>query len=194
MAKNLTNKNKIWQIIWDITVKVFDYIYDFLFNWEDEPYEYKELVQSEKLRQSALKTNDETSATRLTQDSSTVSIIKSSNFEQNKDYYETLVEDFGKQTAEYMFRQKEEVDYLIEKHGLVRENTFKVMIPPEKIGDDQLGPGYFETVIEKIYSQYNSDVILRPKNLRMLNTQGGIFYGELEVEAYTVTEDLLSTV
>ncbi len=189
MKQKETNKNNIWQIIWDIAKQVFAYIYDFLFNWEDEPFEDEAFLEDEKLKHSVAQIN--TAENQFAENNSTVSIKNQPTGKNSKDY-EYLKGIFGKQTADYIVNTRQEVDYLVKEHNLIRKNTIMVVIPPEKMRTSLLGPEFFEATLEKLYSQFNKDVILKPRNIRVINAKGDALYAEIQIEAFSVNEEVIS--
>ena len=181
MKKDLT-KTSIIQTILDIAAQIFVYIYEFIFVWEDDPYEGENFIENEKLKHSLSQADSTLPNAASVKNNATISI-------KNRQDFDSLKNAFGVQTADYIFRLKEEVDLLVDKHGLVRENTIMVVIPPEKMKASLLGPDFFENTLERIYSQYEKDVILKPGNIKILNTAAGAFYAEVQIESYTVTEE-----
>ena len=181
MNTNLPHNNSsyknhgIGKIILDIILKIFDYIYDFLFNWEDDPYEEENFIENEKIKHSIVKTPDK-------------------NIESNIREFKLIKNTFGTTAADYIFGLRQEVDYLIKKHGLVYENTIRVVIPPEKLNKGNLSPKILEETMESIYSQYNKDVILKPGKINVIGSGEKTFLVELEIENYTINEEILSTI
>ena len=161
--------------ILEIIGKVFEFIYDFLFNWEDDPYEDQKFIEEEKLKHSLVKAENK-------------------NIEGIKQEYELISDAFGGRAADYLYSVKQEVNYLIDKHNLIKENTIRVVIPPEKLEPGNIKPGIFEEIIEGIYSQYNRDVILKPGKINIVGTATGKVFAEMEIESYAVNEDLLNAV
>lgn len=184
-------KNKAAQLVWNITKQIFAYIYDFLFNWEDEPFAEETFIKNEKLKHSAVKSDD--SGINPIDNNSTVS-IKNKISEKNLVDYKKLKDSFGIQTANYIAGLRQEIDSLVEKHGLIRETTIMVVIPPEKMRTSLLGPEFFESTLERLYPQFEKDVILRPGNIRIVNTKNENLYAEIKIEAYAVNEEVLASV
>ena len=154
---------------------ILEYIYDFLFNWEDDPYEEQEFIQNEKLKHSLIKAEKKSP-----------SAIKQE--------YELLEEAFGQKSADYVYRLKQEVDYLVKEHDLVKENTIKVIIPPEKIELVGMNSKIFEETIERVYAQLDRDVILKPGKINLIGTESGKIMAEMEIESYTVNQALLKAI
>ena len=155
--------------------KVLEFIYDFLFNWEDDPYEEQEFIENEKVKHSNIKTENK-------------------DLNQNKYEYELISDVFGENAADYIYGLKQEVNYLVKNHNLIMENTIRVIIPPEKISSGNINSKVLEETIEGIYSQYNRDVILKPENLNVIGTDNGKVFVEMELSSYTVNQELLNTV
>ncbi len=154
---------------------ILEYIYDFLFDWEDDPYEEQEFLRKEKLKHSLVKAENK-------------------KIDAIREDFELIQDTFGSGAADYLYSLKQEVSYLVEKHGLVKENTIKAVIPPEKIQMGNLKPAIFEETIEGIYSQYNRDVILKPGKINLISTGSGKVFAEMEIESYSVNQALLNTV
>ncbi len=184
----MQQKTTIWNIILDIIIKIFAYIYDFLFNWEDEPYQEEDFLEKEKAKLSAVK-QDTPFSGNTSENNFTVSINN-----PNRNDFETLKSAFGIQTANYIYKLREEVDYLVKEHNLTQENSIMIVIPPEKMKTSLLGPEFFESTFERIYSQYDKDVILKPGKFKIIHNKAGAFYAEIRVDAYTVTQELLVSI
>jgi len=184
MAKGF---NTILKGFLDIVVLVVNYIYDFIFDWEDEPYE-KKFIENEKLKHS-IKLNN-TAITSLTEKNSTVSIIN----DANKKDFDNLKSAFGMQTADYIVNLRQEVDHLVKEHGLVQEDSMMVVISPENFRNSLLSPDFFETTLERIYSQCNKDVILKLGNIMILKTAVGVPYAEVQIETYSVSKEILASI
>ncbi len=154
---------------------VLEFIYDFLFDWEDDPFEEQEFIENEKLKHSMVKAENR-------------------SFEEIRSEFELIEDTFGEDAADYIFSLRKEVDFLVKKHNLVKENTIRVVIPPEKLIPGNLNPYIFEETIEGIYSQYNKDVILKPGKISVIATGTGQIVANLEIISYTVSEQLLNAV
>ncbi len=189
MIEDKTQKNNIWQVIWDIIKQIIAFIIDFLFNWEDEPYEDGTFLENEKQKHSIARNDAKTANPLPVENNSTVSINNKISRNNLQDY-ETLKKAFGTSTADYIVSLRQEVEYLVKTHGLVRESTLMMVIPPEKMRGSLLSPEFFEANFEMIYPQFGGDVILKPGNVRIVNTKPGALYAEVQIIVYSVTEDL----
>ncbi|OGH99915.1 MAG: hypothetical protein A2Y25_05485 [Candidatus Melainabacteria bacterium GWF2_37_15] len=161
--------------IFELIGNVLEYIYDFLFDWSDEPYEEQSFIESEKAKHSLVRAENKPS-------------------DSIRQEYDLIEGAFGEKAAHYLFTLKQEVDYLINKHSLVKENTVRVVIQPEKLEVGNINPRIIEETIEGVYSQYNKDVILKPGKINIMGTQSGKVMAELEIESYTVNDNLLNAV
>jgi len=177
-------------IIWDVILKIIAYIYDFIFNWEDEPYYGNDFIEDEKLKHAAVQSGTSISKANLVENNATVSIQN----EKSSSDFSLLAKVFGIQSASYIARLRDEVDYLVEEHHLVYENSIMVVIPPEKFRIGALGPNFFDAMLERLYSQYDNDVILKIGDINILDTTIRANYAEVEIVAYVVTEELLASV
>jgi len=154
---------------------IFEFIYDFIFDWEDDPFEEQEFIEKEKQKHAMVK-------------------AEKRSFEEIKSEYELIEDIFGEVAADYVINLRKEVDLLVNKHNLTQENVIRVIIPPEKLVPGNLNPYIFEETIEGIYSQYNRDVILKPGKITMMKTQNGQTIANLEVISFTINEQLLASV
>lgn len=159
----------------EIIGKILEFIYDFLFDWSDDPYEEQEFIESEKAKHSLIRAENK-------------------SLETIKQEFELIEDTFGRKAADYIFGLRQEVNYLIKEHNLVPQNIIRVIIPPEKLEPGNINSKIFEETIEGIYSQYNMDVILKPGNINIISTESGKAFVEMELESYTVNEKLLSAV
>lgn len=154
--------------IFIIIGNILDYIYDFLFDWEDDPYEEKDFIENEKVKHSAVK-------------------------EEHPAIDKQIEIAFGKKAANFVRETQKEVDFLIKEHNLVKENTIRVVLPPQKI-DSANKAQIFEETIERVYNQYDEDVILKPGKINILSTDAGTVFAEMEIESYAVSNELLEAV
>ena len=188
--KHIKKQHNIIHIIWDLLLQIIAYIYDFIFNWEDEPYYGNDFIKEEKLKHSVVQGGTKIFKETTIKDNATVSIQN----EKNSSDFNLLAKAFGIQSASYIERLRDEVDYLVEEHNLVCENSIMVVIPPERFRTSPLGPDFFDTMLERLYTQYDKDVILKIGNIKILNTIVSANYAEVEIIAYVVTEELLASV
>jgi hypothetical protein len=79
----------------------------------------------------------------------------------------------------------------VEEHNLVHENTILVVIPPDRIKTRNLPPEVLEGTIERIYTQYNKDVILKPGAVKIMGSGTGTLFAEMEIESYAINDELL---
>ncbi len=190
---NIFKKNNIWQTALGLIKQIFIYIYEFIFIWEDEPFQETDLIENEKRKHSLIKGSVNSLSESIVHENSTVT-IKSTISQKNEQEYESIKNVLGKQTADYIVKLRQEADYVIKEHSLIQENSMVVVLSPEKINECILNPEFFEITLERIYSQYNEDVIFKPANIKIINTATGSFYAEIKIETYAVTQELLASV
>jgi hypothetical protein len=188
-----TQKPDFLRVFLNILKQIGVFIYEFIFIWEDdEPYEKEGFIDSEKLKHAAVIGHGSVSPADAVENNATVTVYNRQVDVASKDY-ERLTTLFGEATAEYITNLRNEIDNMVEEHGLVRKNTIMVVIPPEKMQSSLLGREFFEYTLDRIYAQLNN-VVLKPGNIRIKHTSSGALFAEMQVEAYGAGEEAFAQV
>ena len=104
---------------------------------------------------------------------------------------EQLETALGEDAADYIYRLREEVDYLVKEHNLKKMNSILTVLPPQKFTEGNISTlTIISGAIENIYAQFNGDVILRPGRINVFVNNSGIKFAEMYIDCYEPVEEL----
>ncbi len=104
---------------------------------------------------------------------------------------ELLETAFGEEAANYINNLRNEVDYLVQEHGLKKTNSILTVIPPERLAESNNFAITITGMIENIYSQFDGDVILRPGIVNVFENNNGVRFAEMYIDCYQPVEMLV---
>ena len=100
---------------------------------------------------------------------------------------------FGRDTAEYIQYLRQTVDDLVKENTLEYADSVYIVLPPEKFPGSGFSPAIIDNIIERVYAQFDGDVILKPGKINVLTTDGGHMYAEMYLDYYRPTEEFIMT-
>jgi len=98
---------------------------------------------------------------------------------------------FDEEAADFIVQLREEVDFLVKEHGLLRKNSILTVLPPQKLVENKISATTMNGIVENIYSQFDGDVILRPGRINVFVNDSGTKFAEMYIDIYQPQKEII---